>query len=225
MNIVVPQLGESVIEARIARWLKKEGDAVAAGDPLVELETDKIDLEVNAESAGVLSRIERKDGEDVKVGEVLGVIEEGPSSSSAAPRHANQANPLNAVQPAQRHPARLRQRRESHADREESGRRARRRSVESPRVRRRRPRDEGRRPEVRRIGAADPHTVQARLQHVQLRRSTRRPNLTQPDSTGPTRPTYANVRGRTQRRARADEQATAPPSPNGSSRRSTPRRC
>ena len=77
MNIVVPQLGESVIEARVARWLKKEGDAVAAGDPLVELETDKIDLEVNAESAGVLARIDRKDGEDVKVGEVLGVIEAG----------------------------------------------------------------------------------------------------------------------------------------------------
>ncbi len=50
MNIVVPQLGESVIEARVARWLKHEGDAVAAGEPLVELETDKIDLEVSAES-------------------------------------------------------------------------------------------------------------------------------------------------------------------------------
>ena len=81
MNIVVPQLGESVIEARVARWLKKEGDAVASGDPLVELETDKIDLEVNAESAGVLARIDRKDGEDVKVGEVLGVIE--PASAKA----------------------------------------------------------------------------------------------------------------------------------------------
>ena len=48
MNIVVPQLGESVIEARVARWLKKAGDAVAQGDPLVELETEKIDLEVSA---------------------------------------------------------------------------------------------------------------------------------------------------------------------------------
>ena len=86
MNIVVPQLGESVIEARVARWLKKEGDAVAAGDPLVELETDKIDLEVNAESAGVLSRIDRKDGEDVKVGEVLGAIE--PASAEATARRA-----------------------------------------------------------------------------------------------------------------------------------------
>ena len=92
MNIVVPQLGESVIEARIARWLKKEGDAVAAGDPLVELETDKIDLEVNAESAGVLARIDRKDGEDVKVGEVLGVIEEG-GPNSVRPRRSAPAHP------------------------------------------------------------------------------------------------------------------------------------
>ncbi len=93
MNIVVPQLGESVIEARIARWLKKEGDAVAAGDPLIELETDKIDLEVNAESAGVLSRIERKDGEDVKVGEVLGVIEEGAGAQPVQPDPTNQTDP------------------------------------------------------------------------------------------------------------------------------------
>src|SRR6478736_1319261 len=84
MNIVVPQLGESVIEARVARWLKREGEAIAAGEPLVELETDKIDLEVNAESAGVLSRIERKDGEDVKVGEVLGVMETGAAGAQGA---------------------------------------------------------------------------------------------------------------------------------------------
>ncbi len=87
MNIVVPQLGESVIEARVARWLKQEGESVAAGEALVELETDKIDLEVNAESAGVLSRIERKQGDDVKVGETLGVLEEG-ASAGAAPKDA-----------------------------------------------------------------------------------------------------------------------------------------
>jgi 2-oxoglutarate dehydrogenase E2 component (dihydrolipoamide succinyltransferase) len=84
MNIVVPQLGESVIEARVARWLKREGEAIAAGEPLVELETDKIDLEVSAETAGVLSRIERKDGEDVKVGEVLGVMETGAQGAQGA---------------------------------------------------------------------------------------------------------------------------------------------
>ena len=75
-NVVVPEVGESIVDARVARWLKHEGDSVAAGEPLVELETDKIDLEVSAPKAGVLSRIAHGDGADVKVGEVLGVIEE-----------------------------------------------------------------------------------------------------------------------------------------------------
>jgi 2-oxoglutarate dehydrogenase E2 component (dihydrolipoamide succinyltransferase) len=84
-NIVVPEVGESIVDARVGKWLRKEGDAVAAGDPLVELETDKIDLEVSAPQAGVLSRIDRKDGEDVKVGEVLGVIDESKTASAPAP--------------------------------------------------------------------------------------------------------------------------------------------
>src|SRR5512145_1905460 len=75
-NIVVPEVGESIVDARVAKWLRREGDAVSAGDPLVELETDKIDVEVSAPQAGVLSRIDRRDGDDVKVGEVLGVIDE-----------------------------------------------------------------------------------------------------------------------------------------------------
>ena len=53
-NITVPELGESVVEARVAKWLKKEGDRVAMGEPLVELETEKIDLEVSADRPGVL---------------------------------------------------------------------------------------------------------------------------------------------------------------------------
>ena len=64
-KIVVPELGESVIEATVGRWLKKEGDPVSVGDVVVELETDKVDLEVGAERAGVLARIERKQGQDV----------------------------------------------------------------------------------------------------------------------------------------------------------------
>ena len=87
-NILVPEVGESIVDARVAKWLRKEGDRVSAGDPLVELETDKIDLEVTAPSAGVLSRIDRKDGEDVKVGEVLGVVDESaeaPARAEAAP--------------------------------------------------------------------------------------------------------------------------------------------
>ncbi len=95
INIVVPQLGESVVEARIARWLKKEGDAVSAGEPVVELETEKIDLEVGAEHAGVLAKIARQEGEDVKVGEVLAVVEpgavaagDGTGNAEAAPAPA-----------------------------------------------------------------------------------------------------------------------------------------
>ena len=87
-NIVVPEVGESIVDARIAKWLRKEGDAVSAGDPLVELETDKIDLEVSAPQAGVLSRIDRHDGDDVKVGEVLGVIEDAKSASAGQPATA-----------------------------------------------------------------------------------------------------------------------------------------
>ena len=86
-NIVVPEVGESIVDARVAKWLRKEGDAVAAGDPLVELETDKIDVEVSAPHAGVLSRIDRSDGDDVKVGEVLGILDEsakGAATPSAA---------------------------------------------------------------------------------------------------------------------------------------------
>ena len=102
-NIVVPEVGESIVDARVAKWLRKEGDAVSAGDPLVELETDKVDLEVGAPQAGVLSRIDRKDGEDVKVGEVLGVIDEARAGASApaAPPAAPAASKAEAPAAAQ----------------------------------------------------------------------------------------------------------------------------
>src|SRR3954470_2742287 len=80
-NVVVPEVGESIVDARVAKWLKKEGDAVNVGEPLVELETDKIDLEVAAPQAGVLGKIAHGDGADVKVGEVLGVIEDSTSAA------------------------------------------------------------------------------------------------------------------------------------------------
>ena len=82
-NIVVPVLGESVVEARVAKWLKKVGDVVAAGDPLVELETEKIDLEVNADSAGIIVSIAHEAGADVKVGEVLGVMDAVDAATAA----------------------------------------------------------------------------------------------------------------------------------------------
>jgi 2-oxoglutarate dehydrogenase E2 component (dihydrolipoamide succinyltransferase) len=75
-KILVPEMGESVVEATVGRWLKKEGDRVAVGDVVVELETDKANLEVGAEHAGVLGRIEKDAGEDVAVGDLLAVIEE-----------------------------------------------------------------------------------------------------------------------------------------------------
>ena len=93
-NIVVPQLGESVVEARVARWLKKEGDRVETGEPVVELETEKIDLEVGADHGGVITSIKRKEGEDVKVGELLATIDEsaaGDGPGKAAPAQAASA--------------------------------------------------------------------------------------------------------------------------------------
>lgn len=88
-NIVVPEMGESVVDARIAKWLKQEGDQVSVGEPLVELETDKVDVEVAAPQSGVLASIAHKDGADVKIGDVLGTISEGKgqrAEGKATPR-------------------------------------------------------------------------------------------------------------------------------------------
>jgi 2-oxoglutarate dehydrogenase E2 component (dihydrolipoamide succinyltransferase) len=86
-QIVVPDLGESVIEATVARWLKQEGEQVKAGEPVLVLETDKVDLEVGADKDGVLSRIEKPAGSDVKVGDVLGVLD-GEGAGTPAPQAA-----------------------------------------------------------------------------------------------------------------------------------------
>lgn len=84
-DVVVPQLGESIVEATVGEWLKEEGEAVRVGDALVSLETDKVDVEVGAETSGVLARIERQVGEDVEIGDVLAVIEEGEPAADEAP--------------------------------------------------------------------------------------------------------------------------------------------
>ncbi|MFP4004408.1 MAG: 2-oxoglutarate dehydrogenase complex dihydrolipoyllysine-residue succinyltransferase, partial [Alphaproteobacteria bacterium] len=76
-DIRVPDLGESVTEATVAQWFKQEGDAVEADEPLVELETDKVTLEVPAPASGVIAKISVKEGDTVQVGSVLGSIEEG----------------------------------------------------------------------------------------------------------------------------------------------------
>ena len=88
IKIVVPELGESVLEATVSRWLKKEGDFVNVGDVLVELETDKVNLEVGAKGAGILQQIAAAEGKDVKVGDILGMIDEKaeqPKASAPAP--------------------------------------------------------------------------------------------------------------------------------------------
>src|SRR5688500_4642575 len=85
VNIVVPELGESVVEATISQWRKKPGDAVAAGEAVVDLETEKVNLEVAAERAGVLASIDKQAGEDVRVGEVIGSIEPQPAEAANQP--------------------------------------------------------------------------------------------------------------------------------------------
>src|SRR3954470_5327253 len=84
VDIRVPTLGESVTEATIGRWFKQPGQAVAVDEPVVELETDKVTIEVPAPAAGVLSDIAAKDGETVAVGAVLGHIEEGAAAAKPA---------------------------------------------------------------------------------------------------------------------------------------------
>src|SRR5512147_580190 len=104
VEVVVPEMGESVLEATVSAWLKQEGEYVNVGDVLVELETDKVNLEVGAKSAGNLAQIKAKQGQDVKVGEVLAVIDEKApepekvpaeqqaAKEQAAPKETTRAN-------------------------------------------------------------------------------------------------------------------------------------
>ena len=88
VDVKVPQLSESVAEATLLQWKKKAGEAVAQDEILIEIETDKVVLEVPAPAAGVLSDIAAKDGETVAVGTLLGQIKEGagtPAKFAAAP--------------------------------------------------------------------------------------------------------------------------------------------
>src|SRR6516225_1862612 len=112
-QIRVPALGESVTEATIGKWFKKPGEAVAVDEPLVELETDKVTIEVPAPAAGVLADIAAKDGDTVAVGAVLGQIKEGaagaavkPAATPTAPPHsAPKSAPTSAPTPPNAAPA------------------------------------------------------------------------------------------------------------------------
>ncbi|HEY1410761.1 MAG TPA: 2-oxoglutarate dehydrogenase complex dihydrolipoyllysine-residue succinyltransferase [Rhodopila sp.] len=106
-EIVVPALGESVTTATVARWIKQQGDTVAVDEPLVELETDKVTVEVNAPSAGVLSSIAVPEGTEVGVGSVLGVVDSAGAAAAApkpvaAPEARPAANPAAGVNPPPR---------------------------------------------------------------------------------------------------------------------------
>lgn len=101
MEIRVPTLGESVTEATIGRWFKKPGDAVAADEPLVELETDKVTVEVPAPAAGVLAQVLANPGDAVGVGAVLGLLQEGAGGAKPAAKAAPAAAaPAVAAKPA-----------------------------------------------------------------------------------------------------------------------------
>jgi 2-oxoglutarate dehydrogenase E2 component (dihydrolipoamide succinyltransferase) len=92
-EILVPTLGESIVEATISKWLKQEGDTVAAGDALLELETDKVNLEVPAEQDGVLLSIARAEGDTVRIGDVIGVIGEGGGAAAEPATPAREQQP------------------------------------------------------------------------------------------------------------------------------------
>ncbi|MBW4023244.1 MAG: 2-oxoglutarate dehydrogenase complex dihydrolipoyllysine-residue succinyltransferase [Proteobacteria bacterium] len=99
-DIVVPTLGESVATATVSRWLKQQGDAVKADEPLLELETDKVSVEVNAPASGTLSVINAQDGAEVEVGAVLGAIATG--AGAVAPSNKPAAKPDAGVNPPPR---------------------------------------------------------------------------------------------------------------------------
>ena len=119
-EIRVPTLGESVTEATIGKWFKKPGDPVAVDEPLVELETDKVTIEVPAPAAGVLGEIAAMDGETVAVGALLGEIRDAagtPGKTTPAPlgrpdQKTETSAPINAAEeePRPRPPSRRRAR-------------------------------------------------------------------------------------------------------------------
>lgn len=92
-EIIVPELGESISEGTITKWFVKEGDSVNQGDVLLELETDKVNIEISADNSGVIARIAKQDGEVVLVGEAIGSIGEAAGGASAAPAAAPVAAP------------------------------------------------------------------------------------------------------------------------------------
>lgn len=100
VEIRVPPLGESLVDAVVGQWLKSEGDAVSRGETLVELETDKVNLDVTAPEDGVLGRIDRQEGDVVKVGELLGVVGDASGAASNGTAPAEATAPVQTPEPA-----------------------------------------------------------------------------------------------------------------------------
>ena len=92
-KITVPTLGESVTEATVSKWLKSKGEKVAADEPLVELETDKVNVEVPSPISGILDSISVKEGETVNVGSLLGTIENSSASNDNNNKDINNYSP------------------------------------------------------------------------------------------------------------------------------------
>jgi 2-oxoglutarate dehydrogenase E2 component (dihydrolipoamide succinyltransferase) len=101
VEIRVPSLGESIVEATISQWLKQEGDTVAAGEPLLEIETDKVNLEIPAEQAGVLVSIAKAEGETVTIGDVLGIVDGASEQGQGQPPSASEQGRGQPVPPAE----------------------------------------------------------------------------------------------------------------------------
>src|SRR6476619_6035778 len=97
IEIRVPTLGESITEATVGKWFKKAGDPVQADEPLVELETDKVTLEVNAPGSGVLSEIAADTGQTVSIGALLGQVSAGGATAATAPASATASKPAPVV--------------------------------------------------------------------------------------------------------------------------------
>jgi pyruvate dehydrogenase E2 component (dihydrolipoamide acetyltransferase) len=93
MEVLMPQLGETVDKGKVTTWFKKVGDAVKAGDNLFEIETDKVSMEIQATSAGTLAEIRVKEGEDAPVGAIVAVISDGSSASASSAAPAASAPP------------------------------------------------------------------------------------------------------------------------------------
>lgn len=95
-EIRVPALGESIVEATISKWLKQEGESVTTGEPILELETDKVNLEVSAEQSGVLASIAKREGDTVQIGDVIGTLDGGSGGEDGSTAPAASSAPSSA---------------------------------------------------------------------------------------------------------------------------------